>query len=248
MEPQIGDAFGQTLLACLAEEASPGRVFQVIEREDGEISAADAASYFERPSGDVADWVMSRAQGTVLDIGAGAGRYSLALRERGHAVTALDVSEGAIDVCRERGVADVYLGDVQSLARSGVATRFDTLLLMGNNLGLLGGREAAPGFLAALAELATNDVRILAEGNDASTTDEPVDLAYHGWNRERGRLPGQVRIRVRHGHIATEWFDYLMPSLDELRSLLEGSAWAVRDVLATAGSRYLVEMRRAEKR
>jgi len=50
--------------------------------------------------------------GPVLDLGAGAGRASLYLQQRGLHVTAIDASPGAVEVCRHRGVADVRLGDV----------------------------------------------------------------------------------------------------------------------------------------
>lgn len=50
--------------------------------------------------------------GPVLDLGAGVGRASLYLQERGLAVTAVDASSGAAEVCRRLGVADVRLGDV----------------------------------------------------------------------------------------------------------------------------------------
>ena len=65
------------------------------------------------------------------------------------AVTGLDTSAGAIEVARERGLRDTVLNTVDEYARS--AARYDTFLLLGNNLGLLESRERAPVFLAALA-------------------------------------------------------------------------------------------------
>ena len=52
-------------------------------------------------------------------------------------------------------------------------------------------------------------------------------LAYHERNRKRGRMPGQLRIRVRFGLTTTPWFDYLIVSPDELRELVAGSGWEV---------------------
>src|SRR5215469_2807903 len=97
----------------------------------------------------VITWALARAPGRVLDLGAGAGRASLVLQERGQDVVALDVSPGAIEVCRRRGVHQVYLGTVAELAATRPAP-FDSVLMLGNNLGLLGSPQHAREVLAAL--------------------------------------------------------------------------------------------------
>jgi hypothetical protein len=40
--------------------------------------------------------------------------------------------------------------------------------------------------------------------------------AYHERNRALGRLPGQIRLRVRYQNLATPWFDYLFASVEEI--------------------------------
>ena len=113
----------------------------VVERDDGFVSV-DTIEYLGGL--DARDeWAVSRATGRVLDVGAGAGRAALALQERGQQVTALEVSPGAAQACRARGVRDVYLGTPQRAAADGMAGAFDSALLLGNNIGLLGSREAA---------------------------------------------------------------------------------------------------------
>src|ERR1700726_4016458 len=150
--PRAGDAFGEMLLAELAiMQAGGGRsVTEIVERDDGFIRAASAARYFAHPD----EWApferrtLDLAAGRVIDIGCGAGRFALALQERGTAVTAIDISPGAVEVSRRRGVRDVVLAS----AHDGVAghAAYDTFLLMGENLGLMAGRVSAPAFLAGL--------------------------------------------------------------------------------------------------
>ena len=229
MEPEIADAFGMTLLACQAAGGEPGHAVEVIERDDGMISTGEPARYFDPPEGDGASWVLERTRGRVLDVGAGAGRYSLAVQARGQEVIALDVSEGALDVCRERGVERTFLGTVADFAASDPSP-IDTVLLMGNNLGLLGAPEDAVGFLDAVRRFVAPEGRIIAEGNDAGATDNPEHLRYHQLNRDRGRHPHLARMRVRHARYASEWFDYLMPSPDELVEVLEPTGWSVDEL------------------
>jgi hypothetical protein len=108
--------------------------------------------------------------------------------------------------------------------------RYDTFLLLGNNVGLLESRERAPVFLHALAELARPGARIVAQGTDPYGTTDPVHLAYHERNRARGRLGGQLRLRLRYRLLATDWFDYLVCSAAELESLLAGTPWRLKSI------------------
>lgn len=225
-EPRIGDAFGEMLLECHAAGAAPWAVREIIERDDGYVTSGDAGRYFAEPEAGFRSWPLSRAHGTVLDIGAGAGRYALALQERGHEVTALDVSEASLAVCRQRGARQTFLGTIDELPDD---ARFDTFLLMGNNLGLLENRERGIAFLLRLGELATDSAVIIGNGADAEDTDHPEHLAYHRRNRERGHLPGELRLRVRHCHLASEWFNYLFIPVDELAEIAALAGWQVTD-------------------
>jgi SAM-dependent methyltransferase len=173
----------------------------------------------------------------LLDVGAGAGRGALALQERGQQVTALDVSAGAVAVCRRRGVRDVYHGTIRQAAADGLAGVFDSALLLGNNIGLLGSRENAVPFLAALGRLIKPGGVVAGLIVDPYETAQPVHLAYHERNRQLGRLPGQLTIRVRYQNLATPWFDWLCASPDELTALAEAARWKAST--AYGGSSYV---------
>lgn len=251
--PRIGDAFGHALLAHLdapdnrvgdtpTRWVDPGPGWHVIERDDGAVEANPAAIYFSRPE----DWpvdldrrVLELARGRVLDVGAGAGRFALPLLDAGHEVVALDVSPGAVEVCRRRGIGTTHVGTVFDLP-AGVGP-FDTFVLAGNNLGLLESVDHAPRFLGALRGLAADGARILGTGLDPFETTEPRHLAYHERNRRRGRLPGQLRLRVRHLDVATEWWEYLLQRPSDLEAMAGGTGWEVADV-ETEGALYLATL------
>ncbi len=74
-------------------------------------------------------------------------------------------------------------------------------------------------------------------------TDEPDHLRYHEFNRTRGRMSGQNRIRSRFTALATPWFDFLLLSLDELGTILSERGWRIIDAMEEEGN-YAVEIDR----
>jgi SAM-dependent methyltransferase len=240
-EPLIGDVFGEMIRDAYAVRTGvgprplaggrvPRPVIEVIERDDGLINGAPADHYLDDP----AQWqphdhrALRLCRGHVLDIGVGAGRTAVELQRRGMAVTGLDTSRGAIEVARRRGLRDTVLNTIDAYAVAGA--RYDRFLLLGNNLGLLESRQRAPIFLDALARLANPGARIIAQGTDPYGTTDPVHVAYHRRNREHGRLGGQLRLRLRYRMLATEWFDYLNCSVEELSALLDGTRWRLKSI------------------
>ena len=252
-QPAIGDVFGEMIRDAYAVRTGvgprplaggrvPRPVIEIIERDDGLVNGAPADHYL----GDPHEWqphdhrALRLCRGHVLDIGCGAGRTALELQRRGVAVTGLDTSPGAIQVARARRLRDTVLNTVDAYAAS--AARYDTFLLLGNNVGLLENARRAPVFLAALAALANPGARIVAQGTDPYGTTDPVHVDYHRRNRERGRLGGQLRLRLRYRLLATDWFDYLVCSVDELESLLAGTRWRLKSVDAADRPYYLAVM------
>ncbi len=79
---------------------------------------------------------------------------------------------------------------------------------------------------------------MIVESNDVYATKNPIHLAYQRRNRERGRMSGQIRFRVRYLQYATGYYDYLMVSPAEMREIVAGTGWRVARVLRSAGSTY----------
>lgn len=245
VEPRLGDVFGAALLDAFAG----GRGTHVTERDDGFVDVMDATMYFLEPDLWSDAWpghdeaALDLVHGRILDIGAGAGRHSLALQTRGHELVALDVSPGAVEVCRRRGVRHTFLGSIEEFADSDPPL-FDAAVLMGNNLSLLGSPERSGSMLGTLRRLLHPAGTIVGACLDPYLTDDPVHLAYHQQNREQGRSPGQLTLRVRYRGLAGDWFDWLLMSPDELAVIADRAGWRLDDVTDPDPS-YLAVLRPA---
>lgn len=224
----MADAFGQMLLDGIGPE--------IIERDDGYLDAIRMNYFAPVPQWPAVERRALRSvRGRVLDAGVGAGRTALELQRRGRSVVGIDVSSGAVEVARARGVRDVRLLAFEDVDDS--AGRFDTIVMFGNNFGLFGSPSRAKRLLRRLRPMAD---RIVAGSNDPYATKDPAHLAYQERNRERGRMPGQLRLRVRYRDLIGPWFDYLIVSPDEMATILEGTQWRIRRLLQESGSGYYV--------
>lgn len=232
------DAFGHALLDHL--EGLGGH--ELIERSDGYIAvSAGTDTYFAEPLGQQRE-IVEHAVGRVLDVGCGAGRYDLYLQEQGLEVVGIDVSPLAVEVCRRRGLHDTRLLSVEEVDPS--MGPFDTVLMLGHNLALLGSERGAKRILRRLHRAVVSGGRLIGDILDPYETDDPDHLAYHAQNRAKGRMGGQIRMRVRYKAYKSPWFDYLFLSRDELEGLLEGTGWHLREIIPTNGPSYAVHIER----
>ena len=234
---QEEDAFGRGIYDCWLGED----VDEVIEREDGYVDVSQGPqSYLSK----FQDWpkhqqsAMNHAKGRVLDIGCGGGRHSLYLQGKGLDVLGVDNSPMVIKTCKERGLKKIKLMDITQVSKKlGI---FDTIVMMGNNFGLFGNRKRARWLLKRFHSMTSKDAYIIAETMDPYQTEKRVHRDYHKYNRQRGRMGGQVRIRARYQKYKTPWFDYLLVSKKELEELLEGTGWKVRKYLDGPGGMYVM--------
>jgi len=239
---KVRDAFGQEIWAHFKGKDS----FEIIERDDGYFDASSGAKiYFSN----YRDWpsierrAMRFAKGRVLDIGCGAGRHSLYLQGKGLDVTGIDNSPLAIKVCKLRGLKRAKLMSITEVDFK--PDSFDTIIMLGNNFGLFGSQGRMRWVLKKFYRMTSDDATIIAESNDPYRTDNPDHLRYHKFNRRRGRMAGQLRIRVRFGKYTGNWFDYLIVSKKEMMHLLRGTGWRVKGFISSKSSPYIAIIKKS---
>lgn len=224
------------------------RAAEVIERDDGWFDVSGGAPAYFAP---FEEWpahqrrAIRLATGRVLDVGCGAGRVSLHLESRGLEVVGIDRSPLAVKVCGRRGVRDARVLPITQVGPG--LGEFDTIVMFGNNFGLFGSFDRARRLLRRFHRLTSPQARILAESRDPYRTRDPDHKRYQKRNRSRGRMPGQLRMRVRSGHACTAWFDYLLVSPQEMRRIVAGTGWRVAKQIDSETPSYVGVLEKVEK-
>jgi SAM-dependent methyltransferase len=240
--PKTNDAYGAELWDYYVTKEDKR---EIVERDDrfidGRRDGYGGAVYFS----EYKDWpsiekkAIKYVRGRVLDVGCGAGRHALYLQKKGLHVTGIDTSPLAIKICKLRGLRKAQVLPFDHIDKF-KENFFDTIILMGNNFGLFGGFQKAKKQLRKLHRITSRDARIVATTTDPYKTHNPIHLRYQRLNRRRGRMPGQLRIRIRHEDIIGAWFDYLLASRDEVKKIVAGTGWKIRTFMEHKEARFAV--------
>lgn len=215
-----GDLWGRFYL----DHFEKGATSYSTRRDDGCLQELRIADYYrtELPEGEVR--ALQHVKGHVLDVGCGVGASILWLQKQGIRVTGIDISPGAVEVARRRGARDARVMSVWDLPQ--IEERFDTVIFIGNNTGLVVSLEKTGEMFDMLRDVTNEGAVLVCHSVDPTATDDPSHLEYHKWNKERGRYIGQ-------------WFDIVLFEPDVLKSICREHGWESREVI-DSGQRYFL--------
>jgi len=182
------------------------------------------------------------SRGRILDIGAGAGRHSLALQALGYQVCAVDICTEAVHIMRKRGVRDVRCVDVFDMKH----VSFDTLLIMMHGVGILKNLSGLDRFLRHARALVASEGQILMDSVDMRQTRNPVHLAYQEFNRRCGRYFGETRLVFEYQGIKGSSFEWLQVDPETLREYARNSGWNCSISGGSPRGDYLARLQLAE--
>ena len=167
------DAYGKGLLSYL--NGNKKAKFKV-ESDIAETEYWPVAEFFH----EYADMSLIERQalalckGRTLDVGAGSGSHVLYLQNQGVDTHAIDISEGAVEVMRRRGVKCTEQIDFFCLE----GRQYDTLLFLMNGAGIIGTIDRLPDFFAQVKTLLAPGGQVLMDSSDLKYLYEDEDGSF----------------------------------------------------------------------
>ena len=110
---------------------------------------------------------------SVLDVGCGSGSHSIYLQEKGFKVKAIDISKGAIEVAKQRGILNADILNILDERDT-----FDTILLLMNGTGIFQELTKVSKYLSHLKTLLKPGGQILIDSSDIKYMYEDEDGGY----------------------------------------------------------------------
>ncbi|NNF01911.1 MAG: class I SAM-dependent methyltransferase [Bacteroidia bacterium] len=146
---------------------------------------------------------MKYAKGRILDVGAGAGAHSLHLQKLGFDVTSIDSSIACCEKMKERGLTQVVHSDIMNYEPS---SKFDTLYMLMNGIGIAGTIDNLPDLLIKLKSLCNEGASIICDSSDLIYLYEDDNGFSINLN---DRYYGEGKYEMIYGDRSTGVFDWL---------------------------------------
>ncbi|MEM1223726.1 MAG: class I SAM-dependent methyltransferase [Verrucomicrobiota bacterium] len=213
-----------------------------IRREDGFSQVVPASSFWnDTDFNELERKAMKLCRGSVLDVGAGAGRHSLELGRMGYTVCSVDISEECTRIQKERGIEPALTADVLTWNEM----RFDTVLMLMNGIGIVQDLQGLHQFLKHARKLVNEDGQIICDSIDVSKSTDPVHIAYRNEKEKSGAYRGQQNFTMERASLCEE-FKWLHIDYATLAEIAEENGWSPSLECEQANGHYLATLK--EKR
>ncbi len=178
---------------------------------------------------------MRHCKGRVLDVGIGAGCHSVYLKSKGFDVLGIDISPLAVEVARERKLN----AEVVSLFEL-KESKFDTVLLLMNGLGIVGDFDGLDRFFQKAKAILSPEGQIILESSDVKYMFEEEDGSY--------KIPlgakfyGELTYKMSYDNIEGESFSWLYLPFELLEDHAARHGFKVERLFSDTSHAYLARI------
>ena len=179
---------------------------------------------------------LTMSEGSILDVGAGSGCHSLALKKMGKQSKAIDISPISVAIMKDQGIDAEQI----NLYDESFTEQFDTMLFLMNGSGIIGTLENMGNFFNRVRKMLkpggmilmdSSDLRYLFEEEDGSYMIDLADGYY-----------GQVDFQMAYKECMGEPFDWLYIDFDTLAYYAEQNGFKAEIVAEGDHYDYLAKL------
>lgn len=236
METELKDPLGK---AILAYHRKPSKRMNVTVHSDMMEDDVIPVYYLFREYKDfpiVEKKAVDLAKGKILDVGAGAGAHTKYLLSKGADVSAIDVSEGAVEYLQSQ---DLPAKQMDFFAISN--EQYDTILMLMNGLGIGGNLSNLHTILSKAYELLSPGGCLLTDSTDVRYLYEETDGSI--WMNLTSAYYGDFKFQMEFEGEKGEWFDWLYVDFETLKNIASSIGFDV-ELIIEEENQYLVKLKK----
>ncbi|WP_227356838.1 class I SAM-dependent methyltransferase [Haladaptatus salinisoli] len=231
----MADPFAQALYDFHFDELQG----PVLYRRGDETREVSIDFYFDEVTAE-GSGLESRLEGPLLDMGAGAGRFSLYFQDQFETV-AIERDELLVEVLRDRGVTDARRVDMFSLLEAFETNRFESAIAVGTQVSLSRSMRGLRQFLRDLSYVTTPDATAVIDGYDPDHETTKGKLDYYD-DPSTGLAYRLLQIEY-DGVLGEPWL-YRLFTPDRFREAATDAGWEVVEVTYEPEHLYQLVLRK----
>lgn len=226
--PDSLEPFGQALLAYWQGNKS---AVLVHEFKNGLKKKLPVSVFFRSHEEFLStDNALAYCRGQILVVGAGTGVHALELEKRGYSVTSIDLCPQAVQIMKERGLKDARHQDFLCFE----GEQFDTVLILGHNIGICETLEGIKGFLHRCKRILRPNGQMIV--NSVKEKVETAALKQEGY-------PGELEFRLSYENHSGPWMRWLHVDFQTLSSHALKYGWSTEKLIDTDEGFFLARLR-----
>ncbi len=157
------------------------------------------------------------------------GVHALEPEKRGYEVTAIDICPQALHIMKERGIKDARQQNFLHFE----GERFDTVFMLGHNIGICETLKGIKGLLRKCERLLRSDGQLLP-----SSVKEPESAIFP----DRKGYPGEQEFRLSFEGNVGPWMHWLHVDFDTLAPHVLECGWSVEKLINTEEGGFLARL------
>ena len=205
---KYGDPVGKAILD-FAQTRKPDDIIVCSEICEDDIIPIEVLFRNEDEMPELEIIALYKCTGKILDVGAGAGSHASYLSNIGKDVTAIDISEGAVEFMKEHGIKSKNINFFDFKGE-----KFDTILMLMNGIGIAGTLANLEKTLTHAKSLLNEGGKILCDSSDIKYLYEDEDGSL--WVNLNQEYYGNFRFQMKYKKETGPWFDWLYVDFDSL--------------------------------
>ena len=197
----------------------------------GGLEILPVSVYFDSKLNLLESKALDLCKGEILDIGAGSGRHSLLLKEKGFTTKAIDLSEGCVSLMKQQGLDAEHW----SIFDYPEDRKYDTLFLMMNGIGLAGKLDRVALLLEKLKKHLKPEGQVIFDSSDIAHLfgDAPIPL---------DRYYGEVKFQFEFEKEKGEWFDWVYIDPVQMKFLANTAGFDMGIIYTDNYDQYLAKL------